>query len=420
MSDGLRAEAPRWDCLTGGIVLRYSKSHCKLSVILEYCNNKEMETTNQQSQPNPILSEDQSKQHIINNQHGNFIFIVGIVILMIIVTGLGGYYLLAQRGQTSIKNQQAQPTISPISSDLIESEITNWKTYTDSKNMFTVKYPPSLYVKGAGQQIFLAKKNATDAEKLDYSDQLVEIRIDNFNKRFESYYNTQDGTIVTGYGDLKLRNYTIDGYKTVEYGYDTTDKQKELKQNEDALKSGASVGMIYFSKGVIVNKDGTVFEISTNVYTRDFKATFDKIISSLKFSSSNQLNEANLNDNNSDLIKIYNELKQQNKIKECHYYDNCYQDSLTPNVRLQVAFKYGVVNSASSDTDVRIGLLRGSSADIPGIGTGYFENKNKLNLQSDGWYWEIGACSTNNRIFVDAVTGQSGPLHKFVYCGGMP
>ena len=59
------------------------------------------------------------------------------------------------------------------------------------------------------------------------------------------------------------------------------DKQKQLRENEDALKSGASVGMIYFNKGVIVNKNGEIIEISTNAYTGDFKATFDKILSTL-------------------------------------------------------------------------------------------------------------------------------------------
>lgn len=57
--------------------------------------------------------------------------------------------------------------------------------------------------------------------------------------------------------------------------------------------------------------------------------------------------------------------------------------------------------------------------DIPGIGTGYLENKQKLNVQTNEWYWEIGACSTNNRVFVNAVSGQAGLLHKFVYCGGV-
>lgn len=118
----------------------------------------------------------------------------------------------------------------------------------------------------------------------------------------------------------------------------------------------------------------------------------------------------------SDLVSIYEELKNQNRIKECHFFDNCYQDIFNADVRLQVARKYEIANSASDNKDVRIGLLKGSSVDIPGIGTGYLENKNKLNLQPDTWYWEIGTCSTNNRIFVDAATGQPGLLHKFTYC----
>ncbi len=125
-------------------------------------------------------------------------------------------------------------------------------------------------------------------------------------------------------------------------------------------------------------------------------------------------------ENDPDLTKIYSEVVKKSRLKECHYFDNCYQDIFTAKIKLLVARKYGVAISASNDIDISIGLLKGSSVDIPGIGTGYLENKQKLNIQADEWYWEIGACSTNNRIFVNAVSGQAGPLHKFVYCGGVP
>lgn len=157
----------------------------------------------------------------------------------------------------------------------------NWQIYRSSDNVFTLEYPSDLYVKGEGEQVFLSKQRATDAEKLDYSDQLVEIRIGNFMDRFESYYNTRDKTVVTGYSDFKLRSYNINGYQVVEYGYDESDKQKELKHNEDALRSGSGVMMIYFRKGIIANRDGTTLEISTKAYKGDFKTIFDKILTTL-------------------------------------------------------------------------------------------------------------------------------------------
>lgn len=172
----------------------------------------------------------------------------------------------------------------PTVTQIIPQDATeNWKTYTNSENMFTIQYPPNLYVKGGGQQIFLAKQDATDAEKIDYSDELVEIRIDTFINRFESYYTTPDNTQVKNYGDTKLKSYSIDGYKAVLYGYGEKDKEKEIKSNEEAVKSGASVGMIYFKRGLMVNKNGVKIEISTNSYTGEFKNTFDQILSTFKF-----------------------------------------------------------------------------------------------------------------------------------------
>lgn len=121
-----------------------------------------------------------------------------------------------------------------------------------------------------------------------------------------------------------------------------------------------------------------------------------------------------------DLTTIYSNLNKNNEIKECHYFENCYPNIFTPNIKFEIASKYSVVNKRSDNGDISIGLLKGSSIDITGIGTGYLKNKAALNLQDTKWYWEIGACSTNNRIFIDAVSGEAGILHKFIYCGGTP
>lgn len=48
-----------------------------------------------------------------------------------------------QQNQTSINNQQSQPTPKLISSDSEENETTSWKIYTNSMYKYTFKYPPS-------------------------------------------------------------------------------------------------------------------------------------------------------------------------------------------------------------------------------------------------------------------------------------
>lgn len=88
-----------------------------------------------------------------------------------------------------------------------------------------------------------------------------------------------------------------------------------------------------------------------------------------------------------------------------------------------IALQYKIIDNAASvsSQDIRLGLLKGSDIDIPGIGVGYLSNARLLNLDSHKWYWELGACSTNRRVFVNAETGAVATIvHKYVYCGGVP
>ncbi len=124
--------------------------------------------------------------------------------------------------------------------------------------------------------------------------------------------------------------------------------------------------------------------------------------------------------NSSDLILVYDELVSENKLKRCHYFDNCFDGVFTEDTKEEIARKYGVVEASSNKKDISVGLIKGGSADVTGLGVGYIKNKAFLNLDDNTWYWEIGACSTNNRIYINAITGKAGPLHSYVYCGGIP
>lgn len=159
----------------------------------------------------------------------------------------------------------------------------NWKTYKDKISKFSLEYPPNLHESGDRTQMFLVKNTATPAEKLSYADQLVEIRVGNNVSRFNQYYDTSISQKVEGYGDFKIKNSLIDNNQAVEYGYDEAAEQRALQLNKEALESGKSVGSINFRKGLIINKQGTVIEISTNNYQGDFKQSFDKILTTIKF-----------------------------------------------------------------------------------------------------------------------------------------
>lgn len=212
------------------------------------------------------------------------LLITTLVLLFLATTGAAGYFVY-QNYQLK-QAPQPQPSLLPIATTSpapTPNPTANWETYINEKYRYTIKYPPTLFVQGGPQQIFFIKKETTTAERMGYSDQLVEIMVNKAIQRFESYYQAQDNKIVEGYGDLKLRNYLIERFWAVEYGYDEKSKEKEIEEQKKAMESGASVGMIYFPRGIIINKDGTIIEISTNSYFGEFKQTFDQILSTFKF-----------------------------------------------------------------------------------------------------------------------------------------
>lgn len=126
--------------------------------------------------------------------------------------------------------------------------------------------------------------------------------------------------------------------------------------------------------------------------------------------------------NKTDLGAIFKALEFEGKLRRCGYYDRCFNNIISGDTAQQIALKYKIIDDVEASSkytnDIRIGLLQGGSVDIPGIGIGYEENKKALKLDSTEWYWEIGACSTNKRIYINAITGQSSLLHTYVYCGG--
>lgn len=115
----------------------------------------DLEDTNQ---PSVSMGDSSQKQSSPSEnqpiQSKKLIILLGIIIALF-AFGVGGYFLGANKNQTTPQSQQitVSPTISqpsptntPIS---VESSTTaSWKTYTSEKNKFSIKYPSSWTEKG--------------------------------------------------------------------------------------------------------------------------------------------------------------------------------------------------------------------------------------------------------------------------------
>ena len=77
----------------------------------------------------------------ISNQQGNFLLIIGVIVIMLVI-GVGAYYLGTKKAPTQSQNPEvALPTPQSTSTPSAD-ETTNWKTYTN--NGYSIKYPDSL------------------------------------------------------------------------------------------------------------------------------------------------------------------------------------------------------------------------------------------------------------------------------------
>jgi hypothetical protein len=119
------------------------------------------------------------------------------------------------------------------------------------------------------------------------------------------------------------------------------------------------------------------------------------------------------------LVRLFESLSQSGALKGCRYFRHCFATTFSEEDMLQIARSYGIIDKGTKKPGVVLGLNRGSSLDIGGIGTGHQENKSYLKIEDGVWYWEVGSCATNRRVYIVASTGEPGPIHKWVYCGGI-
>lgn len=101
----------------------------------------EMENAQQKINPEGNLNQDTPLSNPILNQKGNFLLIIGIIVLLLVI-GAGGYFLYQKQVNKPVATQVSYPTPSPTS-----DETANWKTYTNTQYGYSIKYPPTIAFK---------------------------------------------------------------------------------------------------------------------------------------------------------------------------------------------------------------------------------------------------------------------------------
>lgn len=114
-----------------------------------------METNSDNQQPQPNLSSPQipSSLNPSPNQKGNFLIPITLIFLILVI-GIGAYYLGTQKSRTLVNDQQSQLTPSLTQPASINNVIDDWnvlttedwKSYYNNDLKFSIKYPKDWFL----------------------------------------------------------------------------------------------------------------------------------------------------------------------------------------------------------------------------------------------------------------------------------
>lgn len=109
-------------------------------------------------------------EHKNNSGTGNKLPLLIIVIFLVLLVPLGGYFLVNETSKTKVS---PSPTEMPKSTEKVSPTVkptadptTGWKTYMNSKSGYSVNYPSDLYVRliCPDEELLLRTRNASDTK----------------------------------------------------------------------------------------------------------------------------------------------------------------------------------------------------------------------------------------------------------------
>lgn len=170
-----------------------------------------------------------------------------VLLVVLIITAIGGIVYLNKSPQ---KPTPSSPVDTSQSPQPTPDETANWKTYTNKKYGFSIKYPPSLmFISNGDFNVDFYDKNSgqTNASPKDIK---MRISVNQNARNFDKIYAARENTIIEEEQHAKdaiftkVRNINIDSNKAVEFTYDVSSDGN-------------------YTKGVIINHREDLIEISS-------------------------------------------------------------------------------------------------------------------------------------------------------------
>lgn len=175
------------------------------------------------------------------------VFNVAIIGVLFIVLCGNAYY---------IRSKQTAPEMSPDISVTPTTVVNDnkWKLFTNATYKFNIAYPPSLSISTNGDYaVDLLDSTVKQEDIINPQDIKLRISVNQNNHNFDRVYNAIDNSAIHEEAHAqdaiftKVRNRMIEGFNAVDYTYDVPGHGTEK----------------FFTKGTIINRDGTIIEISS-------------------------------------------------------------------------------------------------------------------------------------------------------------
>lgn len=252
-------------------------------------DNSDLNATLTTNNPSPNNSS-------INNQKGIWLPIIGVTLVVIIV-GVGAYYLGARKNnaitpQITSQTPTSQPSPTSIAQPTTSSvDKENLETYTNSKFNYSVKYPSNLELSQIDLQnapysaIFNIKQ--TEPGPVGFPSLYISVIPDGFTNTGSVVYNFMPADVINSFytmsvGDVKqTQTGTYSEFWTYKKLQNTTVAgQKGIVIENSKVWEGGN-GLV--DRRVYIKKNGYTYMIGTYYQTPQELNTFQNFLSNFTF-----------------------------------------------------------------------------------------------------------------------------------------
>ena len=207
------------------------------------------------------------------------IFVIALIVLLIAILGLAGYFLYTKYSGDSVSNEAVSTVVTPVPviATPVPDPTANWKTYTSSKSQISFKYPINLTELSETEAKVPGPVTGNPIFKTTFGDK---------NTILPNTEAPFDGFSIYEVDTSKINGFSFNSYLDTEL----KEVQSSLRAASEAaiVKVANNISYIDTEKNIrnyfILSPDSKKIEVFSRIdSTTAFLTTFDNILSTFEF-----------------------------------------------------------------------------------------------------------------------------------------